>query len=73
MIIFSWINAQKNILFELPNLKIILFGGRSDSCILGDKKLKMNHLGAYMLHGLSHLIAQRLQNVIIKQRGDADS
>ena len=37
MIIFSWINEQ-NILFQLPNLKIILFGGRSDSCILGDKK-----------------------------------
>ena len=37
MIIFSSINAQ-NILFQVPNLKIILFGGRSDSCILGDKK-----------------------------------
>ena len=44
MIIFSWINAQ-NILFQLPNLKIQVI-----------KKLKMNHLGLYTLHGATWLI-----------------
>ena len=33
------------------------------------KKLKMNHLGLYMLHGLSHLMPQRLQSVIKKNKG----
>ena len=32
------------------------------------KKLKMNHLGPYMLHGLSHLIPQRLQMMVIKNK-----
>ena len=33
------------------------------------KKLKMNHLGLYMLHGLSHLMPKRLQGVIKNKGG----
>ena len=67
MIIFSWINAQ-NILFQLPNPKILLFGGQSDSCILGDKIAQNESSRA--LHGLSHLMPQQLQSV--KNNGGDD-
>ena len=33
------------------------------------KKLKMNHLGLYVLHDLSHSMPQLLQSVIKKKQG----
>ena len=70
MIIFSWINAQ-NILFQLP-LKIILFGGRSDSCIQGDKIAQNESSRALHATWLISLnAATATECVVKKQRGDA--
>ena len=69
MIIFSWINAQ-TIVFQLPNLKkLYCLGVEVTPAYQVIKKLKMNHLGLYMLNGLSHLTPQRLQSVI-KNKGE---
>ena len=62
------------IFFWLPNLKkMILFGGRSGSCVSGDEKAKSGSYGALdatMTYStLCHV--QWLQNVIRKKRGPA--
>ena len=69
MIIFSWINAP-NIFFQLRNC----LGVQVASAYQAIKKLKMNHLGLYTVHDLSHSMPQLLQSVKKKkhkQRGYA--
>ena len=51
--------------------KIILFGGRSDSCILGDKKAQNESSRALHATWLISLNAETATECDKKQRGDA--
>ena len=52
---------------------MILFGGRSGSCVSGDEKAKSGSYGALdaTMTDLFHSMPQRLQNVLRKKRGPA--
>ena len=70
MIIFP--GSMPQIFFQLPNVKnYIALGVQVASAYLAIKKPKMNILGLYMLHDLSHSMPPLLQSVKKKQRGYA--